>query len=245
MTASFVTHDAPVDVGRTYSLLVPLLLAVIPFLTLPIGENFSFYNSWMVTERGAIEHATVFFSAVGFVIALLIIRSRALSPSRWIAVLMGFFALGFLYIAGEEISWGQHLFNWGTPEWLAEKNRQSETNIHNLHLSVDRIPKTVIGVVIALTGLAWPIYSHFSGRKITNTEGDWYWLWPTAAVRPTAALFLIVWLLDRYLVLTDFGEGEDYTLGFSEHRELMMVYFLALYCGSIYRRLQARKEGLI
>jgi hypothetical protein len=32
----------------------------------------------------------------------------------------------------EEMSWGQMIFNWGTPATLNEHNVQHETNIHNL-----------------------------------------------------------------------------------------------------------------
>jgi hypothetical protein len=36
---------------------------------------------------------------------------------------------------GEEISWGQRIFGWGTPEFLGELNAQNETNLHNLWFS--------------------------------------------------------------------------------------------------------------
>jgi hypothetical protein len=41
-------------------------------------------------------------------------------------------ALLFFFGFGEEISWGQRLFNWGTPAPLAQINLQGETNIHNI-----------------------------------------------------------------------------------------------------------------
>ena len=31
----------------------------------------------------------------------------------------------------EELSWGQHLFKWETPQLFLETNRQGETNLHN------------------------------------------------------------------------------------------------------------------
>ena len=45
-----------------------------------------------------------------------------------------FFFLSLLFILafGEEISWGQRIFNWDTPESIAKINYQQETNIHNL-----------------------------------------------------------------------------------------------------------------
>jgi hypothetical protein len=33
---------------------------------------------------------------------------------------------------GEEISWGQRVFDWSTPESISELNAQNETNIHNI-----------------------------------------------------------------------------------------------------------------
>ncbi len=43
------------------------------------------------------------------------------------------FAILFLFVAMEEISWGQRIFGIETPETIAEINEQDELNIHNLH----------------------------------------------------------------------------------------------------------------
>lgn len=41
-------------------------------------------------------------------------------------------ALAFAFAALEEISWGQRLFGWSTPAFLAQANAQGETSVHNL-----------------------------------------------------------------------------------------------------------------
>lgn len=45
-----------------------------------------------------------------------------------------FLLLGILFFLafGEEISWGQRIFGWNTPERISEINAQKETNLHNL-----------------------------------------------------------------------------------------------------------------
>jgi hypothetical protein len=52
-----------------------------------------------------------------------------------------YFLLGilFLFVAGEEISWGQRIFNLQTPAFFQDKNIQGELNLHNLDIfnSVD------------------------------------------------------------------------------------------------------------
>jgi tetratricopeptide (TPR) repeat protein len=44
----------------------------------------------------------------------------------------GALALAALYVLLEEISWGQQLFNWQSPDFFLRNNLQHETNIHNL-----------------------------------------------------------------------------------------------------------------
>jgi hypothetical protein len=41
-------------------------------------------------------------------------------------------AVAFAFAGGEEISWGQRIFGWETPDSLANINAQDETTIHNL-----------------------------------------------------------------------------------------------------------------
>ncbi len=43
------------------------------------------------------------------------------------------FTLAFLFAAGEEISWGQRIFNFNTPLVIETNNAQKEFNFHNLN----------------------------------------------------------------------------------------------------------------
>lgn len=60
-------------------------------------------------------------------------RGRTVGTAMRVApwVLLALAAVTFL-AGGEEISWGQRLFGWGTPSELAHINVQDETNLHNL-----------------------------------------------------------------------------------------------------------------
>lgn len=50
------------------------------------------------------------------------------SPYRWFFLVL---ALAAFYAAGEEISWGQRLLGFASPEFFDEYNTQEETNLHN------------------------------------------------------------------------------------------------------------------
>ncbi len=58
---------------------------------------------------------------------LLLARRRGPATARLLLLLGG---VGFLLVAAEEISWGQRLFSWSTPDFWP--NTQGETNLHNM-----------------------------------------------------------------------------------------------------------------
>lgn len=54
------------------------------------------------------------------------------AKQQGLAVLFAVFACCCLFAAGEEISWGQRLFEIGTPPELASINSQGELNVHDV-----------------------------------------------------------------------------------------------------------------
>lgn len=90
------------------------------------------YHRIFFSEQGVIELGTATFYAMAACVALtLSFKTRGL-VSKGYRIFYGFFALTALFIALEEISYGQHLFGWETPQWFAEHNIQQEINLHNL-----------------------------------------------------------------------------------------------------------------
>jgi len=82
-------------------------------------------------EDGLIENETTLAYFISFIFSLAI--ATFFKERKIFLVLFLILAFGFLFIALEEISWGQRIFNFNTPDWFPE-NRQRETNIHNLKI---------------------------------------------------------------------------------------------------------------
>ena len=80
-------------------------------------------------EDGVIEGGTVLCFLVASVASAVLAWK---TPSRARKVFCGILAVGFFLCAGEEMSWGQHLFGWEAPEAITKVNVQGETNLHNL-----------------------------------------------------------------------------------------------------------------
>jgi len=81
-------------------------------------------------EDGVIEYAQfLFFVATSIIWLFIAITTRnGLVFIKWVSAAL---FLGFLFAAGEEISWGQRIFGFDTPEIL-HANSQGEANLHNL-----------------------------------------------------------------------------------------------------------------
>jgi hypothetical protein len=77
------------------------------------------------------------------------IRLRSVRPGTF-AISLGLMALGFFFVAGEELSWGQRVFMIETPDWLADRNQQGETNLHNLVLGDMSVNEVIFGNLLTL-----------------------------------------------------------------------------------------------
>ena len=109
---------------------VPVFVAVFVLGTYWIVP--AWYVRYVLPEGyGLLEISHFFIPLFGLFIAgsLLMLPFVRARPFVFSVALIG--ALSCLYIAGEEMSWGQHFFHWNTPEYWAMVNRQEETNLHN------------------------------------------------------------------------------------------------------------------
>jgi len=90
---------------------------------------------WLGTEDEFGENMTAVFYFVAGILLVLHSRGEMKDGSTLVKqslpILLGLF---FLFIAAEEISWGQRILGFGTPESMQSINRQGEFTIHNLGL---------------------------------------------------------------------------------------------------------------
>lgn len=129
-----------------------------------------------------------FFELIGafsfFVTSLLFFYgfriARKTLDKGWVSVVKQLVYLGlgllFLFGAGEEISWGQRILGFQTPQPLSEVNKQEEFNLHNLSaweaskfLDPDRLFDIfwfLFGVLTPAVALVAPSFKKFAGRFI-------------------------------------------------------------------------------
>jgi len=109
---------------------------VLPYVFNAAFDGAPFYFN---KESGAVENITAILLAVAIVVTLRALFRRKPDPNT--------------QFLGEEISWGQHLFQWSTPEAWLEYNDQGETNLHNTSGLFDQVPRTIVTLSIIVGGL--------------------------------------------------------------------------------------------
>ena len=106
--------------------------------------------------------------------------ARKTLDKTWVSVLKQLVYLGmaliFFFGAGEEISWGQRILGFETPESLSQVNRQEEFNLHNLSaweaskfLDPDRLFDLfwfLFAVLTPAVALVVPAFKTFAGKFV-------------------------------------------------------------------------------
>lgn len=119
----------------------------------------------LTVEDGPLENLTALLYLVAAILFVLGLRRRTAGPV-WLALL----AVAAFFVAGEEISWGQRIFGWSTPDGIAVINVQDETTIHNIagiHGNIRALAVVFVAafcVMLPFTDRFVPALKHFYAR---------------------------------------------------------------------------------
>jgi len=148
------------------------IYVVIVLITV-IGVALSQFNRDFLEQTYLIEDGVMEWMSVALLIYLAGLCLRRLTALRsfrpkafFVTLLLA--TLAFLFVAGEEVSWGQRIFAIDTPEWIRENNQQGEMNLHNLMVGDFSVNKVIFGNLLTFALLLYvvvlPIVAHRSSR---------------------------------------------------------------------------------
>ncbi len=140
------------------------------------------YYNFIIQEDHLVEWGQFFFFLITsgvFFIAFL----KTIKTNRIFGLIYLFLALSFFFVSGEEISWGQRLLGFETPESIEKRNFQDELTFHNIG--------------------EFHVLLHF-GYMIIGALGATLWLLPKKLIRSSKLLktFIPDWSLTFYFLLT-------------------------------------------
>ena len=225
--------------NRELPLWLTLWVPVALVLSIPLARAVDpeFHARWFNRKEGPIEWLTVFVLLVGLSYGLGALFRRVRLPDPRLKLWLGLHLLAAFYIAGEEISWGQTVFGWESPELMERINGQQETNIHNTSTWFNEKPRLMFELWVLFAGIVLPLRRLRRGSE-PSARGKWFW--PTLACLPAAVCAIVLRLPDRFEKFVDKFETPFLAdLRLSEPQELMFGYFLMLFLMSFAVRLRA------
>jgi hypothetical protein len=122
---------------------------------------FSLY-AWLIRDNSLIE-STQFGLLVAAVVLFVWVGFHLIRRRNWLGFIYVGIALAAFFVAGEEISWGQNIFQWRPNDWLSRSNFQGETNLHNTDLAFG---PTIYGfILVSAYGTLAPLLALRLGER--------------------------------------------------------------------------------
>ena len=230
------------DIPAWIWLWLVLLPLVIQFGSWALLQDRSTYVALFENEFGAVEILTAILLIPAAGLAWASARIFWRNGARIVSALLVAFALGCIFLLGEEISWGQHYFNWSSPEYFQTHNRQSETNLHNMPYFNKNLLKWFVVSGILVGGLLVPLGMRTFASVAGRDGPRFLWLLPTYVCVPAAIVVVTTHIGVK--ILKGYGyESVAGLIGISvrEITELYIAIFFLIYALSLYRRVKVGK----
>ncbi|WP_420417335.1 hypothetical protein [Pacificispira sp.] len=172
----------------------------------------------LFAEDGPMEYLTVLLLVVSAAFAGLAARHPTLpKPDR---ILLWVFVGGMLFLALEEISWGQRIFGIETPEALKESNVQGEINLHNLTVGWNEVVRMILACILSAVLLLLP------RDAVPGLRGRFMALKPDGRYLPLIPILLASHLYDEWF-------------------EQVVSFAIVSYAWLIYRRSNSTQSTLV
>ena len=186
------------------------------------------------SENGPHELVQFFILLIALFVSARTFQSMDKRRNPWLTGWVVVAGLCCLYVAGEEMSWGQTIAQWHTPEQIAALNDQDETNLHNMSSWLDQKPRALLEIGTIIGGLLIPGLRRWKPALLPARFDAIY---PTDAVVPTAVIYLVFKVAEavgRHFFHVNLFERA------AEVSELYMYYFVMIYMLDLRQRLTAR-----
>jgi tetratricopeptide (TPR) repeat protein len=169
---------------------------------------------WATYEDLIGEWGQTYFFLSATILSVLVAIQR--SQYRWFFMVL---AVACSYVVLEEISWGQRIFDFSTPDFLKSRNLQGEANLHNLLTGPHKtLLKDFISVGVAIGllgyGLIYPL-TRYRGWRLAH------WADKMGVAAPPL-------VLAPFFVLAAYFELKPFSFNEAEIAELLVAAALAM-----------------
>lgn len=129
------------------------------------GLSREMFMTYFGAEDSFAEDATALFLALAGLVLLHRIWSARTAVSKGALALGVLYGLAYIWAGGEEISWGQRIIGFESPEFFQANNDQSEFTLHNLVIGDVKLDELLFGPALSLVILTYLILLPLLWRK--------------------------------------------------------------------------------
>ena len=134
------------------------------------NTDLEYFNTSFAQEDGFAEYGTAFIlGCISLFLTTRLLKLWSIKPALWKVGVIGM-ALIFLFGAGEEISWGQRIFNVESSEYFKQNNAQQETNLHNMVVGETKINKLIFSQILTVVLVIYLLILPVLYRKIESIK---------------------------------------------------------------------------
>lgn len=196
------------------------------------------FNPFIWSENGLVETIQVLFIfATLFNLVVILKYLRKLNINNFFFYFLIFYFICISYYFFEEISWGQHFFNWNSSDFFLKHNNQKETNLHNISNLFDQLPRSLLAMWCSFSFIIFKV-----SNKTKLTSNFKTFILPSRKLVYISILIILFLLPDTIGKL--FFENIDYSSTFyinisdiytfftfnfirlSEYQELLFCFYL-------------------
>ena len=192
------------------------------------------------SELGIVELGTaVFFILAAIIAFVLCYKAKTSSAGKWrLAYLI--FGLGALFVALEEVNYGQYFIGFGTPTQIFELNTKGEFNLHNMFGNIIARRLNLVATIAFPTFLiVLPVFAAL-GKEAYSTNNWPYYILPGRRLILYAAIGQFMTWFDDLFGL--FGIANAWTRA-TEMKEFYWAMASLLWITIIYRRILQPKRA--
>jgi hypothetical protein len=211
---------------------IPIVFAVLVVSSYSIDKEW--HRLWMTEEAGVLETAQFIFMVISLAIAVQLLLSPFVRRRPLVLALTVTAALGCLFIGGEEVSWGQHIFFWNDPSLVTAVNNEGELSLHNMNKGFERAPRALLEVCVFAGGLLVPLLCAYAPWLRQSRVALFL---PPPALVPAAALAAL--FKAASMVAKYYGASFGVAARPSEAVEFYLYFFVMAYLIVFERRIAA------
>jgi len=129
------------------------------------NTDVTYFNEVYAKEDGFAEYGTALFLLCSSLLLFYrFFKLYKFKKALWMVGMIGL-AVIFMFGTGEEISWGQRIFNVESSEYFLENNAQGETNLHNMVVDGKKVNKIIFSQLLTIILIIYLIITPILYRK--------------------------------------------------------------------------------